>query len=68
MNAVEALAKLVDYAYYLDESVPDHIWENWQEYHEENNEPLPWEGVNISEWYKIILAALAEKGETNDPS
>lgn len=65
MTGMEALEQLAGLAHYLEDSIPEHIWDDWREYHEEQDEPIPYEDVNITACYNIIKAALT-KGENNE--
>lgn len=58
MTPQEALDKLYGFTTYLENSIPDYIWEQWQEYHENNDDEIPWEGVDTKECYNTIKAAL----------
>lgn len=58
MTPEEALNKLYGLATYLESSIPEHIWDEWREYHEKNDDEIPWEGIDTEECYNIIKAAL----------
>lgn len=59
-EAHEALKKLVNYAMYMEDSIPSSWWQDWEQYHAESGDDLNmmFPVGCIAEYHRIILDAL----------